>query len=58
LERTSSSSAKDEVDHEANDLAGSEVLTGGFIGEFGELADQLLEDGPHVRIADPVRVIS
>ena len=36
--------------------AGSEVLAGGFIGEFRELAYQFLEDGAHVRIADLVRV--
>jgi hypothetical protein len=47
---------KDEVDHEPDDLTRREVLASGLIGQFGKLADQLLEDGAHVRIADLVRV--
>lgn len=29
-----------------------EVLPGGLIGKLGELADEFLEDGAHLRIAD------
>lgn len=32
------------------------MLSGGLIGEFGELADQFLEDGAHLGVADDVRV--
>ena len=41
-----------QIDHEPDDLAGSEMLSGGLVGDFGELADQLLEDGAHLGIAD------
>ncbi|BBO32087.1 hypothetical protein PLANPX_1699 [Lacipirellula parvula] len=33
-----------------------EVLAGGLVGEFRELPDQLLEHGPHLRVADNVGV--
>ena len=35
---------EEQVDHEADDFARGEVLSGGLVGEFGELADQFLED--------------
>jgi hypothetical protein len=28
------------------------MLTGGFVGEFGELADQFLEYQPHLVVVD------
>ena len=46
---------EDQVDHEADDFAGSEVLSGGLIGDFSELADQLLEDRAHLGVARPYR---
>ena len=39
-----------QVDHQADDLARREVLTGRLVGEFGELADQLLEDQAHLGV--------
>ena len=45
-----------QVDHEADDVARGEVLAGGLVGDFGELADQLLEDQAHVVVADLVGV--
>jgi hypothetical protein len=47
---------KDEVDHEPDNLTRCEVLAGSLVGEFRKLANQLLEDGSHVRVADLVRV--
>ena len=47
---------EDEVDHEPDDLTGGEVLPRGLVGEFSELADQLLEHQAHLMIADLVRV--
>jgi hypothetical protein len=38
-----------QVDHQADHLARGEVLAGGLVGELGELADQLLEHGAHLR---------
>jgi hypothetical protein len=45
-----------QVDHQPNDFARREVLPGGLVGEFGELADQFLEHGAHLRVADGLRV--
>ena len=45
-----------QFDHQTNDLARGEVLPGGLVGEFGELADQFLEQGAHGGIADPLGV--
>ena len=47
---------EDQVDHEADDLARREVLAGRLVREFGELADQLLEDEAHLGIVDDVGV--
>ena len=47
---------EEEVDHEADDFARREVLSGRLVREFRELADQLLEDEAHLRVADLVRV--
>ena len=47
---------EDEVDHQADDLARREVLAGRLVGEFGELADQLLEDEAHLGVVDDVGV--
>jgi hypothetical protein len=47
---------EDQVDHEPDDLAGREVFAGRLVGEFGELADELLEDGTHIGVAHLVRV--
>jgi hypothetical protein len=33
-----------QVDHQANNLTRGEMLPGGFVGDLGKLADQLLED--------------
>ena len=35
---------------------GGEVFAGGFVGEFGELADQFLEHQAHLHVVDLVRV--
>ena len=45
-----------QVDHQPDDFAGREVLPGGLVGDFGELADQLLEHEAHLRVVDRVRV--
>ena len=42
-----------QVDHQADDLAGGEVLAGGLVRVLGELADQLLEDVAHLDVATP-----
>ena len=34
---------KEQVDHEADDVAGREVIAGGLVGEFVETADAILE---------------
>ncbi len=47
---------EEEVDHEPDDLAGREVLPGGLVALLGELADQLLEDVPHLQVGDAVGV--
>ena len=44
------SSAKIRFDHQANDFTRREVLAGGFVGVFGELADQLLERQAHLHV--------
>ncbi len=43
---------EEEVDHEADDFARREVLSGRFVRKLRELADQLLEDVAHFRVAD------
>jgi hypothetical protein len=43
---------EEQVDHEADDFAGGEVLSGSFVGDFGELANESLEDRAHLRVAD------
>ena len=45
-----------QVHHQADDFARGEVLAGGFVGQLGELADQLLEHGAHIGVADHARV--
>ena len=47
---------EEQVHHEPDDLARGEVLSGGLVGELGELADELLEDRAHLRVADGVGV--
>jgi hypothetical protein len=45
-----------QVDHEPDHLTRGEVLPGGLVGQFRELADQLLEHRAHLGIGDGVRV--
>ena len=45
-----------QIDHQANDFARREMFPGGFVREFGELADQFFENRPHLGIADGLRV--
>lgn len=45
-----------QIDHQADDFARGEMFTGSLIGDFGELADQLLEHQPHLPVADYSRV--
>lgn len=45
-----------QVHHEVNDLARGEVLTGGLVGRFRELADEFLEDEAHLCVGDVVGV--
>lgn len=47
---------EEQVDHEFDDFARSEVLTGGFVGCFGELADEFFEDMAHFGVGDAVGV--
>jgi hypothetical protein len=47
---------EEQVHHQADDLAGGEMLSGGFVGKLGELADELFEDGAHLGVADRCRV--
>ena len=47
---------EEKIDHEADDFARGEVFAGGFVGELGELADEFLEHGAHLGIADGVGV--
>jgi len=37
---------------QVHDVARGEVFPGGFVGAFGELADQLFEDDAHAEVAD------
>ncbi|MNJ40057.1 hypothetical protein D3C77_349420 [compost metagenome] len=37
---------------EVHDVARGEVLPGGFVGAFGELANQLFKDDAHAEVAD------
>ena len=41
-----------QVDHQPDDFARREVFPGGLVGDFGELANQFLEDGAHLGVAD------
>ena len=43
-----------EVDHQPDDFARREVLLHGFVGEFGELANEFLEDQAHLRVRDDI----
>ena len=45
-----------QVDHQPDDFARREVLAGGLVGQFGELADQFLEDRAHLGVADGLGV--
>ena len=45
---------EDEVDHEADDFARGEVLSGRLVRELGELADEFLECRAHLRVAHAV----
>ena len=47
---------EEQIYHEADDLAGREVLARGLVGLLRELADQLLEDVAHVLVGDVGRV--
>ena len=47
---------EEEIHHEPDDFARSEVLPGGLIGKLGELADEFLEDRAHLRIAHDLGV--
>ena len=47
---------EEQIDHQPDDFARGEVLSGGLVGKFGELADQFLEDRAHLGIADGVGV--
>src|SRR5699024_8389786 len=43
-------------DHQVDHLPGGEVLTGGFVGSLGKLADEFFEDVPHLRVVHIPRV--
>ena len=45
---------KEEVDHQADDLAGREVLASGFVALLGKSADEFLKDVAHLQIRDAV----
>ena len=47
---------EDQIDHQPDGFARREMLSGGLVGKFGELADQFLEHGPHLGIADDLGV--
>ena len=47
---------EDQVDHQADDFARGEMLAGRLVRQFGELADQLLEDEAHLGVVDDVGV--
>ena len=47
---------EDEIHHQLDDFTRGEVLTGGFVGKFGELADQFLKHQTHFGVADLVGV--
>ena len=47
---------ENEIHHQPDHFTRGEVLSGGFIGELRELADQLLEHQPHLGIAHRFRV--
>ncbi len=49
-------SRQKQVHHEMNDITRREVFAGVFIEGFVELPDQLLEDCPHRRVIDDIRV--
>ena len=52
----SASRGDEQVDHELDDLARGEVLSGGLVGVFGEFPDQVLEDVAHVVVGQLVEV--
>ena len=39
---------EEQVDHQADDVAGREVIARGLVGQFVEAADEVLEEQPHV----------
>ena len=47
---------EEQIDHEADDVAGGEVIACGLVGQFVEAADEVLEDQPHVVVRDVVGV--
>ena len=47
---------EEQVDHQADDLAGGEVLSRRLIGQFGESPDQLLVEVAHLQVGDDVGV--
>ena len=47
---------EEQIDHQPNDFTRREMLSGGFIGKLGELADEFLEHRAHLGIADDVGV--
>ncbi len=47
---------EEQVDHQPDGIARREVLSGGLVGKFGELADQFLEHGAHLGVADDLGV--
>jgi hypothetical protein len=47
---------EEQVDHEADHLAGREVIAGRLVREFVEAADEVLEDEPHLLVRHVRRV--
>jgi hypothetical protein len=41
-----------QVDHETDDFARGEMLSGGLVGDFSEFADELFEDQTHLAVGD------
>jgi hypothetical protein len=47
---------EEQIDHQADHFAGGEMLPGRLVGDFRELADQLLEGETHLMVVDHVGV--
>ncbi len=47
---------EENADHQPHDLARREVIAGGFVGQFVEPPDEVLEDQPHLLVGHAVRV--